>query len=210
MAQLNLGDVGANDIGPPAAIEIIASSTLATFYGYVDTTVETNTIGESAVNLYFLSASSIMRNGTPRVWTDTLPYDIASDLLATYGLGLEMDKLPSPMANFAQSDESDWETLRNLAVRNGLSLTASGPIVKLKDVINTTRRAKGSSLTPRFRRPGSPSSTAAGWRPHSSRRWPPERLWEASGTGTTGSTRWGSPSRSPGASAPSRRVRGPS
>ena len=96
-----------------------------------------------------------MRNGKPRVWRDKLPFTIASDILAPYGLGLEMDKIPYPMASFTQSSESDWEALRNLAVLNGLSLTAAGTIVKLKDVINETRRAKGSSLTPRFRRPGS-------------------------------------------------------
>jgi len=155
VAQLNLGDVGANDIGPPAAVEIVSHSTLAKFYGYIDTTVETRTTGESAVELYFLAATSIMRNGAPRVWRDERPYDIASDLLSTYGLGLEMDKLAVPMASFSQTNQSDWEALRNLAVLNGLSLTAAGPIVRLKDVINTTRRAKGSALTPWFRRPGS-------------------------------------------------------
>lgn len=153
--QLNLGDVAANDIGPAAVIEIISGSVLAEFHGYIDTTVETRTTTSEAANeIYFLSASSIMRNGQPRVWHDTLPFDIAGDLLAPYGLGLEMDKLLLPMATFSQSDQSDWEALRHLAVMNGLSLTASGPIVKLKDVINTTRRAKGTDLTPRFTRPG--------------------------------------------------------
>jgi hypothetical protein len=154
VAQFNLGDVGANDIGPPAAIEVVANSQLSTFYGYIDTTVETRTIGESAIEVYFLNCSSVMRNGTPRVWTDERPFDIAQDLLGTYGLGLEMDKIANPMASFAQSDQSDWEALRHLAFLNGLSVTASGPIIKLQDVINTTRRAKGSPSTPRFRRPG--------------------------------------------------------
>lgn len=155
VAQLNLGDVGANDIGPPAAIEIIVNNVLAQFFGYIDTTVETRSVGESAIEIYFLAATSVMRNGKPRVWIDQAPFTIASDLLGSYGLGLEMDKLLSPMASFTQTDQSDWEALRNLAVLNGLSLTATGPIVKLKDVINTIRRAKGTQLTPRFRRPGS-------------------------------------------------------
>jgi hypothetical protein len=156
VAQFDLADVGANDIGPPAAIEFISNSVLTTFYGYIDTTVETRTIGESVVEVYFLNATSVMRSGTPRVWRDERPFDIAQDLLKPYGLGLEMDKIANPMASFSQSDQSDWEALRNLAVLNGLSLTATGPIVKLQDVINTTRRAKGSALTSRFRRPGTP------------------------------------------------------
>ena len=170
VAQLNLGDVGANDIGPPAMIEIIVGGVLVEFYGYIDTTVETRTTGESTTEIYFLSASSIMRNGRARVWRDALPFTIASDLLAPYGLGLEMDKLPNPMASFAQSDQSDWETLRNLAVLNGLSLTATGSIIKLKDVINTTRRAKGTMLTQRFRRPGAPLSNRCPRRELRSRR----------------------------------------
>ena len=157
VAQLNLGDVAANDIGPPASMEIITGNVLAVFYGYIDTTVETSTSGESSIEIYFLSASSIMRNGSARVWSDQTPFTIASDLLSSYGLGLEMDKLPNAMASFAQADQSDWEALRNLAVLNGLSLTASGPIVRLKDVVNTVRRAKGTTATPRFARPGAVS-----------------------------------------------------
>jgi hypothetical protein len=155
VAQLKLDDVGADDIGPPAAIEIITNNMLAEFYGYIDTTVETRRTGESTTEIYFLAATSVMRNGTPRVWRDERPFDIAGDLLAPYGLGLEMDKIADSIASFSQANQSDWEALRNLAVTCGLSLTASGPIVRLKNVINTTRRAKGTALTPRFRRPGS-------------------------------------------------------
>jgi hypothetical protein len=156
VAQLDLGDVGANDIGPPAMVEIIANNVLVVFYGYVDTTVETlSRTSEPSIEIYFLSASSIMRNGHPRVWRDKMPFQIASDILDSYGLGLEMDRVPYRIASFTQSKESDWETLRNLALRSGLSLTVAGPIIHIKDVINETRRAKGTSLTPHFRRPGS-------------------------------------------------------
>jgi hypothetical protein len=151
--------VAANDVGPPAAIEVIASSEQLTFYGYVDTTVETRRRSDDAsIEIYFLGASSVMRSGKPRVWRDKKPFTIASEILDPYGLGLEMDNLPFPMASFSQSKESDWETLRNLAVLNGLSLSADGPIIKIKDVINETRRARGTSLTPQFRRPGSQST----------------------------------------------------
>ena len=153
--RFNLGDVAANDIGPPAAIEMVTGSAFVEFYGYIDTTVENRSRGESTVEVFFLAASSVMRNGTPRVWHDKLPFDIAKDILSPYGLGLEMDKVPHLMESFTQSDESDWEAMRNLAVRNGLSLTVSGPIIQMRDVINETRRAKGADLTPRFRRPGS-------------------------------------------------------
>jgi hypothetical protein len=154
--QLDLGNVAANDIGPPAVVEVITGSVLVRFYGYIDTAVETrSSLNDTTVQLYFLSSSSIMRNGSSRVWHGKLPFEIAKDILKPYGLGLEMDKVPYPMESFTQSDESDWEALRNLAVRNGLSLTSSASIIQMRDVINTTRRAKGTSLTPRFRRPGS-------------------------------------------------------
>jgi hypothetical protein len=156
VSQLDLSNVTAQDIGPPAVVETIASNVLELFYGYIDTTVETRTITDSSSEeIYFLAATSIMRNGRSRVWRDKRPFDIASEIVDSYGFGLEMDKLPHPMASFTQANESDWEALRNLAVLNGLSLSASGTIVKLKDVINETRRAKGSNLTPQFRRPGS-------------------------------------------------------
>jgi len=156
VSQLNLGDVAANDIGPPAAIEVVSSNVLATFYGYIDTTVETRTTtSESSTEIFFLAATAVMRNGRPRVWRDRSVFDIASELVADYGIGLEIDKLLYPMASFSQSDQSDWEALRNLAILNGLSLTGAGTTVRLKDVINTTRRAKGTALTTRFRRPGS-------------------------------------------------------
>jgi hypothetical protein len=165
VAQLDLGNVKAKDIGPPAAVEIVTGSTLTVFHGYIDTTVETRTATDRSLEeIYFLAATSIMRNGKPRTWRDKTPFVIASDILASYGLGLEMDKLPYPMASFSQSNESDWEALRNLATLNGLSLTATGVIVKLKDVINETRRAKGTATTPRFRRPG--SRPGAGLEPH--------------------------------------------
>lgn len=156
--RLNLADTTQRDVGPPVSIEIISSNVLATFYGYVDTTVDTRSLNDrSTEEIYCLSASSIMRNGHPRVWRDKRPFEIASDIVAAYGLGLEMDKLPVPMASFIQSDESDWEALRSLATLNGLSLTVTTTTVKLKDVINETRRARGSRLTPRLRRPGSRS-----------------------------------------------------
>ena len=162
VSQLDLGTVKPNDIGPPASIEITTGGVMTMFYGHIDTTVESRyTTGNSAEEIYFLAATSVMRNGRPRVWRDKRPFAIASDILTPYGLGLEMDKIPHPMASFAQSDESDWEALRRLAVLNGLSLTAAATTVKLKDVINETRRAKGTSRTPRFRRPGSHHSGGA-------------------------------------------------
>ncbi len=155
VSQLDLGNVEAKDVGPPAAVEILAGSAIMTFYGYVDTTVETRArTAESSEEIFVLSASSIMRSGKPRVWRDKRAFFIASDIISSYGLGLEMDKLPNPMASFSQSDESDWEAMRNLAMLNGLSLTATTTTIKLKDVINETRRAKGSNLTHQFHRPG--------------------------------------------------------
>lgn len=160
-SQFDLSDVTADDIGPPAVIEIVSSSVLTRYHGYIDTTVESTTRNnEPCTEIYFLAATSIMRNGQSRVWRDEYPFKIAGDLLETYGLGLEMDKIPYRMASFTQSRESDWESLRNLATLNGLSLTAAGTIVYLKDVINETRRAKGSALTPAFRRPGTPVGPA--------------------------------------------------
>ena len=162
--------------------------------------------GESTIEIYFLSASSIMRNGKPRVWRDAPPFDIASDLLAPYGLGLEMDKLLQPDGQLRPGRPVRLGGAAQPRRAQRALAHGDRPDRQLKDVINTTRRAKGTALTPRFRRPGA-ARQHAGPRGHSVHAGGVAGpLWGVSGTGTTGSTTWASPSRSPAASAPSRRA----
>lgn len=117
------------------------------FSGYLDTAVPYNNGDGSRGGVYFLlSASTVMRSGTTRTWDNRTPFEIAKDIVEPHGLGLEMDRYVGKVSHFAQTTESDWEALRNLASDIGYVLSADNAVVRLADPPVVIRRAESQPL----------------------------------------------------------------
>jgi hypothetical protein len=119
------------------------------FFGYLDTALPYNNGDGQRGGIYFLlAASTALRSGVTRTWNNRSPFEIASNIVERHGLGLEMDKYAGRIGHFAQSTESDWEALRNLANDIGFILTADNSVVRIIDPNATIRRAESQALAP--------------------------------------------------------------
>lgn len=136
--------------GTPVMISYAAGTESAIFYGYIDTPVKTTPTrtGSQTVSYYVLGASSLMRTCNPSVWKSKTPFEIASDVVRRHGFGLEMDKVPGTLGFFAQSVESDWETLVKLATECGLVVTTKGALVRMVYPEASIRRSERAGLIP--------------------------------------------------------------
>lgn len=139
----------------PALFEWSDSVHVREMYGYVDTVA----MDEDSPVVHMLGMTNVCRNGRPRQWLKMRPFDIASEIIDQYRLGLEMDQYIWPLDSFVQIDNSDWQTLVRLGRSIGMSVISYNGVVKIVDVAKELSRA-GRGALPRYRL--DPSDTGAG------------------------------------------------
>ena len=134
-----------NYAGKAVRIDTLLGNVPRSYVGYLDIAAPRLDRGFVTVlpSVHILGATSICRSGQQRIWHKVDPFDIASQVLAPYQLGLEMDRYPQLLHTMGQtSDESDWKFLRRLAQRLGYSLTSDGTTVRLLDVQKELQRCR--------------------------------------------------------------------
>lgn len=114
---------------------------LITFHGYLDMATPTFIKGAAADNIVnLLGVTHVLRTSTARSWANTLPTDIAMDVLRPYRLGLEMDSAPAQQFVSQAEGESDWAFLGRLAQSLGFALSSNDGIIRVLDLRKEIRR----------------------------------------------------------------------
>src|SRR5688500_12889220 len=83
LATLHMEDdtVIREHIGAPAVLEIFDGPMQKKMYGYIDTGVAGRySTGHDSI-YYLLGASSVMRSGSPKMWRDQTPFEIAKQIV---------------------------------------------------------------------------------------------------------------------------------
>lgn len=118
--------------------------------GYVDTVVEDTVRGRDGWHAFVLGGTVPLRSGQPRIWENRKPIDIAREIVQRHGLALEYDAYPYRLPFFAQTEQSDWTTLRALAKETGMFLYNDNTVVRFVNPCREVKRQARLPLT-RFR-----------------------------------------------------------
>lgn len=116
------------------------------FFGYVtDYSVGSrqSTTG-TVVSVTAMGVSSVMKTGRPRFFTNSTVGDVIARIASEAQLGFvdEFGKAHYVWPQLAQTDESDWEFINDLANREGSQLLITDGVVRLIDPLNVLQRTE--------------------------------------------------------------------
>jgi phage protein D len=116
------------------------------FYGYItDYSVGSrgNTTG-TVVSVTAMGVSFVMKTGRPRFFTNATVADAAARIVSEAQLGFvdEFGKDHYVWPQLAQTDESDWEFINDLAKREGSQLLVTDGVVRLIDPRSVLQRTE--------------------------------------------------------------------
>lgn len=132
----------------------------ATFHGYVNTITVSKTYQRDGVyDIACFGCTSPLQEGRPRFFVDKTGPQIVSEIVTSHNLGVQVDEHAFRFPSYAQTDDTDWATIVDVAsnfgwavyTHNGVVrmadpsrlLTETGPVLRLirgNDVLDKTRQ----------------------------------------------------------------------
>ena len=116
------------------------------FFGYItDYTVAPRSSGPgTVVTITAMGPTSIMKSSRPRFFTNATTADVVSQVVAESQLGFidEYGKDHYVWPQLAQTDESDWEFVNDMANREGSQLLCTDGVIRLVDPQNVLSRSE--------------------------------------------------------------------
>ena len=116
------------------------------FFGYVtDYTVgPRGDVPGTVITITAMGPTMVLKAGRPRFYTDSTVADVVSRVVADAQLGFidEYGKDHYVWPQLAQTDESDWEFINDMAMREGSQLLCADGVVRLIDPMNVLSRTE--------------------------------------------------------------------